>query len=171
VCFHCHIDVAAIRKWDAFRRCPHRALQASRTGGIEIGRPMPVDRVRWIAFAPLQPKKGAPDVRRERRPVRLVGRTSRCKNNVFPNPERRGPRVIPNLRRSSALSRGPHCCTRASRLTPNRVARERGAKVADTEFIPARWQRGWLGARINHWRRRIWDDARAKIVARGAVEG
>jgi|SoiMetStandDraft_5_1073268.scaffolds.fasta_scaffold32285_2 hypothetical protein len=46
-----------------------------------------------------------------------------------------------------------------------------GAKVADTEFIPARWQRGWLGARINHWRRRIWDDARTKIVARGAVEG
>jgi hypothetical protein len=53
----------------------------------------------------------------------------------------------------------------------NRVTRQRGTKVADTEFIPARWQRGWLGARINHWRRRIWDDARAKIVARGAVEG
>jgi len=51
------------------------------------------------------------------------------------------------------------------------VAQEWGTKVADTEFIPARWQRGWLGARINHWRRRIWDDARAKIVARGAVEG
>jgi hypothetical protein len=49
---------------------------------------MPVGRVRWIAFAPLQPKKGAPDVRRERCPVRLVGRTSRCKNNVFPNPDR-----------------------------------------------------------------------------------
>ena len=53
----------------------------------------------------------------------------------------------------------------------NRVARQRGTKVADTEFIPARWQRGWLGARINHWRRRIWDDARAKIVPRDAVEG
>ena len=72
------------------------------------------------------------------------------------------------LAKSALASDG---CTRASRLTPNRVARERGAKVADTEFIPARWQRGWLGARINHWRRRIWDDARAKIVARGAVEG
>jgi hypothetical protein len=46
-----------------------------------------------------------------------------------------------------------------------------GAKMADTEFIPALWQRGWLGARINHWRRRIWDDAYAKIVPRDAVEG
>jgi hypothetical protein len=45
------------------------------------------------------------------------------------------------------------------------------AKMADIEFIPALWQRGWLGARINHWRRRIWDDARAKIVPRDAVEG
>ena len=56
-------------------------------------------------------------------------------------------------------------------LTPNRVCSGTGAKMADIEFIPALWQRGWLGARINHWRRRIWDDARAKIVPRDAVEG
>jgi hypothetical protein len=43
--------------------------------------------------------------------------------------------------------------------------------MADTEFIPALWQRGWLGARINHWRRRIWDDARAKIAPRDALDG
>jgi hypothetical protein len=43
--------------------------------------------------------------------------------------------------------------------------------MADIEFIPALWQRGWLGARINHWRRRIWDDTRAKIVPSDAVEG
>lgn len=37
-----------------------------------------------------------------------------------------------------------------------------------TEFIPARWQRGWLGARINSWRRRTWNGAHAKIVSTGS---
>jgi hypothetical protein len=103
------------------------ARQASRAGGIEIGR-----LCRWTVSARspsrrFSPKRGA-RCAKERRPVRLVGRTSHCKNTVFPNPERRGPRVIPNLRRSSALSAGAPCCTRASRLTLNRVARERGVK-------------------------------------------
>jgi len=39
---------------------------------------------------------------------------------------------------------------------PTELARERGAKMADTVFIPARRQGGWLGVRINHWRRCIW---------------
>jgi hypothetical protein len=81
-----------------------------------------------LPFTAHPARQRAPDVRKERRPVRLVGRTSRCKNNVFPNPNRQDPRVIPNLQRSSALSARAHCCTRSSRLAPNRVAREWGLK-------------------------------------------